>query len=82
MHTYETSATVESMGEVHLAGVPFEPGTPVEVKITATRNGAELPSAAESGRTARLFAALDKARNSETVGPLNRAELYDRKILH
>jgi hypothetical protein len=27
-------------------------------------------------RTARLFAVLDKARNTKPVGPLNRADLY------
>lgn len=82
MKTYETTATVEEQGQVRVAGVPFEPGTLVEVMITATRNGTESPSAAEGDRAARLLAALDKARNSETVGPLSRAELYDRKILH
>ena len=81
MHTYETSATVESMGHLHLAGVPFEPGTPVEIKITPTRNDAESPDADEVSRTARLLAALDKARNTAPVGPLNRAEIYDRDIL-
>jgi hypothetical protein len=82
MNTYETSATVEDQGQVHVAGVPFEPGTRVEVTITPVQNGAELPSAAEPDRAGRLLAALDKARNSETVGPLRRAELYDRSILN
>ena len=81
MKTYETSATVEDQGQVRVAGVPFEAGTRVEVTITPTQNGTKSPSAAESQRAAQLFAALDKARNSETVGPLRRAELYDRDIL-
>ena len=34
MNTYATSATVEARGEVRVAGVPFEPGTEVEVTIT------------------------------------------------
>jgi len=82
MKSCETTATVEEQGQVRVAGVPFEPGTPVEVTITPTQNGAELPSAADLPRTARLLAALDKARNSETVSRLRRAELYDRDILH
>ena len=32
-------------------------------------------------RARRLFASLDKARNTEPVGPLNRAKLYDRTVL-
>ena len=34
MNSYETSATVEDQGQVHLAGVPFAPGTEVEVTIS------------------------------------------------
>ena len=81
MKMYETSATVEYQGHIHIAGVPFAPGTRVEVTITPTRNGAEL-SASEPDRTARLLAALSKSRNTNAVGPLKRAELYDRDILH
>jgi hypothetical protein len=33
MNPYETIATVESQGQVHLNGVPFAPGTEVEVSI-------------------------------------------------
>ena len=72
MNTFETSAIVEDRGQIHVAGVPFEPGTRVEVTITPTRNGTELPSMAESERAARLLAALDKARNK--VGEWNTTE--------
>lgn len=82
MKTYETIATVEDRGQVCVAGVPFEPGTRVEVTITATSNGATSPGVAEADRVVRLLAALDKSRNSETVGLLRRSELYDRDILH
>jgi hypothetical protein len=34
VETYETSATVEDRGEVRVAGVPFAPGTEVEVTIS------------------------------------------------
>jgi hypothetical protein len=82
MQSYETTATVEEQGQVHIAGVPFTPGTLVEVTITATQNGMESPSAVGTDRATRLFAALDKSRNIESVGPLRRAEVYDREILH
>lgn len=82
MNIYETTATVEDQGQIRLGGVPFAPGTRVEVTITPARNGMETPSAVEPDRAARLLAALDKARNKDTVGSLRRADLYDRNILH
>ncbi len=81
MSTYETSATVQEQGQLHLAGIPFLPGTRVEVVVTPIANRGEPSVVAETDRAARLLAALDKARNTESVGPLNRAELYDRDIL-
>jgi hypothetical protein len=41
MNTYETSATVEDQGQVRVAGVPFAPGTEVEVTISPKRRPAE-----------------------------------------
>lgn len=81
MNSYETTATVEVQGEIRVAGVPFAPGTRVEVTITASRNGDGPSDDADPGRVRRLFAALDKACNNEPVGPLRREELYDRDIL-
>ncbi len=81
MKTFETFATVEAQGQVHVAGVPFEPGTQVEVTIKPAQNEGHETAAAASDRAGRLFAALDKARNTEPVGPLRREELYDRKVL-
>jgi len=46
MQTYETSATVEDQGQVHLAGVPFAPGTEVEVTISPKRRSVDEFSAA------------------------------------
>jgi hypothetical protein len=40
MNTYETSATVESAGDIHVVGVPFAPGTEVEVTISPKRQSA------------------------------------------
>jgi hypothetical protein len=82
MSSYETSATVEDQRQIRVAGLPFEPGTRVVVTITTTQNGTESPSAGEPSRAARLLAALDKSRNTETVGRLRRSELHDRDILH
>ena len=46
-----------------------------------------VESATEDGRPqsediANLFAALDKGRNTESIGPLRREELHDRPVLH
>ena len=41
MNSYETSATVEDQGQVRLAGVPFAPGTEVEITINPKRRSAE-----------------------------------------
>jgi len=79
MSAYETIATVEDHGQVHLAGLPFAPGTEVEVAIKPAHTGQEVTGA--SDRAARLFAALDKARNASPIGALGREELYDRKVL-
>ena len=38
MNPFETTATVQDKGQLHLAGVPFAPGTHVEVTIVPTQN--------------------------------------------
>jgi hypothetical protein len=80
MQPYETSATVEGHGEVHVVGVPFAPGTKVDVAISPM---SQMPVTDQplNDRLARLLSALDKARNIEPVGALNRDELYDRNGL-
>jgi len=35
-----------------------------------------------SNDVANLFTALDKGRNTESIGPLRRQELHDRSVLH
>ena len=57
---------VELLG--HFAAVPNSEPTP-SVEIVRAE-------------VARLLAALDKARNVNSVGPLKRDELYDRNVLH
>jgi hypothetical protein len=46
MNTFETSATVKEKGEVRVAGVPFAPGTEVEVTISPKRGSADEFAAA------------------------------------
>jgi hypothetical protein len=46
MNSYETSATVQEQGRVLVAGVPFAPGTEVEVTINPKRRSPEEFSAA------------------------------------
>ena len=81
MNIYETTATVEDHGEIRVAGLPFAPGTQVEVVIHPIENGAGTPTEQTADRSTRLLAALDKARNVEPLGAFNRGELYDRDVL-
>jgi hypothetical protein len=81
MESYETSATVEDQGQIRVVGVPFAPGTHVEVIISPVENGALPPDPQAAGRATRLLDALDKARNVQPIGTFSRAELYDRRIL-
>jgi hypothetical protein len=81
MRAYETSATVGEQGKVQLTGLPFAPGTQVDVIVSPAANG-EVASAQEvERRAAALFAAMDKARNISSVAPFRRDELYDRNVL-
>lgn len=41
MNTYETSARVDDEGRVAIVGVPFAPGTEVEVTISPRRRAAD-----------------------------------------
>lgn len=46
MKAFETSATVQPQGDVRVAGVPFAPGTEVEILISPKRtNAAEFAQA-------------------------------------
>jgi hypothetical protein len=41
MNAFETSATVQPPGDVRVVGVPFAPGTEVEVTINPKRRSAQ-----------------------------------------
>jgi hypothetical protein len=86
MKTYETSATVEDQGQVRVAGVPFAPGTEVEVTISPkVRSEAQLASTqaealvASRDRMRELFRTIKGFRNSPRIP---REDLYERGRLH
>jgi hypothetical protein len=41
MRVFETTATVRPEGEIQLSGVPFAPGTEVEVSVSEKRKSSE-----------------------------------------
>jgi hypothetical protein len=81
MNTFETTATVEDHGHLHLCGVPFAPGTKVEVRISPTaQSAAEATTTDETLAAARdemrkLFRSIKGFRNSPRIP---REELYER----
>jgi hypothetical protein len=83
---YETSAIVEEQGKLHLADVPFAPGTEVEVVISPkmraqdqVRTSEEKGLAQARDRMRELFNSVKGFRNSPR---LSREELYDRGRVH
>jgi hypothetical protein len=86
MSTFETSATVQEQGRVLVAGVPFAPGTKVEVTISPSRRSEDDVTppdnkalAASRDRMRELFRTIKGFRNSPRIP---REELYDRGRLH
>ncbi len=63
MGAYETSATVQDQGRVFVAGVPFAPGTEVEISISPKRRSAEGFAAAWQ----RVSAELRSRRSPESI---------------
>ena len=85
MKSYETSATVGGQGQVHVAGVPFEPGTEVAITISPMQPATEaamLPDGAAQAMARdtmrELFRTIKGFRNSPRIP---REELYDRARL-
>lgn len=81
MSAFETSATVEEHGRLLVAGVPFAPGTEVEVTISpklpandrTTPDDEALTDARE--RMRELFRTIKGFRNSPRIP---REDLYER----
>jgi hypothetical protein len=85
MNTYETSGTVEDHGEVHVSGVPFAPGTEVDITISRKPRSADAVTspddaalAAVRDRMRELFRTITGFRNSPRIP---REEFYDRGSL-
>lgn len=86
MAAYETSAKVQAEGEVRVAGVPFAPGTEVEVTISPKPRSGDTSThvddealAAARARMRELFGAIKGFR----MGPkIPREELHERGSLH
>jgi hypothetical protein len=74
MQPFETIATVETHGQIHVAGVPFEAGTEVAIVIspvgqdddTATVRDEET-LAASRARMKELFRTVQGFRNSPRI---------------
>ena len=83
MSTFETSATVDEQGRVLVAGVPFAPGTEVEVWLSLKQQSSRQTSVPEEKAAARdrmreLFRTITGFRNSPRKPP---EELYERGSL-
>ncbi len=81
MDTFETSAVVQDQGQVLVAGVPFAPGTEVEITISvklASTPSAEEVLTASRARMRDLFSTVHGFRNSPRIP---REELYERGSL-
>ena len=86
MKTFETSATVEDQGQIRLAGLPFAPGTEVEIKISPkvqsedeVTNPDDEALAAARRQMGELFRTIKGFRMSPRIP---REELYERGRLH
>jgi hypothetical protein len=82
MKTFETSGTVQEQGRVLVAGVPFAPGTEVEITISPKRRSDDEVTppddkalAAARDRMRDLFRTIKGFRNSPRI---LREELYER----
>ena len=78
MQTYQTTATVQDKGDLHVAGVPFQPGTQVQVTIQPAENCEDTLAAARQ-RMRDLFRDIKGFRNSPRI---KREDLYDRGRVH
>lgn len=85
MTTYETSAMVQAEGEVRVVGVPFAPGTEVEVTISAKVRSNEASTlvddealTAARARMRKLFRTIKGLRMGSKIP---REELHERGSL-
>jgi hypothetical protein len=86
MNSYETSATVDEQGRVLITGVPFAPGTEVDITITPKRQSEDERTSSDDpilvaarARMRKLFGTIKEFRNSPQIP---REKLNDRGSLH
>jgi hypothetical protein len=80
MNAYETTGTVNDQGQIHLGGIPFAPGTEVEVKISpkaAVKEGSADDRAWAEAR-ARMKEVLSRIKGFRNTPLIPREELYER----
>ena len=82
MTTYETSARVEAEGEVRVAGVPFAPGTEVEVtispKVRPNEASIHVDDEALNDARARMRELFRTIKGFRMGRKIPREELYER----
>jgi hypothetical protein len=71
MRAYKTSATVKEQGDIQLVGVPFAPGTEVEVTISPKQSSCEAVDSqviiAARDRMRELFQSIKGFRNTPRI---------------
>jgi hypothetical protein len=82
MNAFEMTATVQDDGQVHLAGIPFAPGTEVEVKISpkaaVRKEGTPADDQAWAEARARMREVLSRIKGFRNTPLIPREELYER----
>jgi hypothetical protein len=79
MSSFETSATVGEQGELRMEGLPFAPGTQVNVTISST-TAAEVAEAEDlAQRRARMQELFRTVKGFRQSPKFSREEIYDRK---
>jgi hypothetical protein len=85
MNSYETSATVEDQGQVHLAGIPFAAGTQVQVsispKVRPNESSADIDGQTLAAARARMQELFRTIKGFRMAPKISREDLYDRRSL-
>lgn len=86
MAAYETSAKVQAEGEVRVGGVPFAPGTEVEVtispKLRSNETSAQVADEALTAARARMQELFGAIRGFRMGPKIPRESLHERGSLH
>lgn len=81
MNTFEASATVELEGQVRVTGVPFEPGTKVEVRVTRVEEVSPAEDTVLTAARSRMRELFQTVKGFQMTPKLTREELYDRRSI-